>query len=66
MEIEQSTASGWKRVATLDADAAGIFTADLRTGGKGPLRAVVPSAGATSLAFSLVRPPDAIYQPFGT
>jgi hypothetical protein len=64
--VEQRTGSGWKRVATLRANGVGIFSADLRTGLKGPLRAVVSRSNATSLAFSLVRPPDATYQPFGT
>jgi hypothetical protein len=64
--VEQRTGSRWTRVATLRADAAGIFSADLRTGLKGPLRAVVTQPRATSLPFSLVRPPDATYQPFGT
>jgi hypothetical protein len=66
VEVQQRVGSGWRTVATLDANAAGVFSADLRTGRKGSLRAVVPSTGATSLAFSLVRPPDAVYQPFGT
>ena len=66
VEVEQQTGSGWKRVATLDANGVGIFSSDLHTGLKGPLRAVIPEEDVTSLAFSLVRPPDAIYQPFGT
>jgi hypothetical protein len=66
VEIEQRTGAGWKRVATLGANGVGIFSADLDTGLKGPLRAVVSRPAATSLPFSLVRPPDATYQPFGT
>ncbi len=65
VEIEQQSGSGWRNVAALDADRAGIFSAEITSNGRGPLRAVFPSANATSLAFSLVSPPDQPYQPFG-
>jgi hypothetical protein len=65
--VEQRGASGWRRVATLRADGAGIFSAQLRLTGKGPLRARASSPQTTtSLPFSLARPPDRVYQPFGT
>jgi hypothetical protein len=65
--VEQRGASGWRRVATLRADRAGIFSAELRLSGKGPLRARASSRQTTtSLPFSLATPPDRVYQPFGT
>lgn len=62
--VEQQGASGWRRVAVLQADGAGVFSAELRTAIRGSLRARVP--GATSLPFSLTSVPDRVYQPFGT
>jgi hypothetical protein len=66
--IEQRKRSGvgWRAVATLDANRAGIFQAALPADGDGDLRARVPASGAKSLPFSLQRVPDRIYQPFGT
>lgn len=64
--VEQRRASGWQRVATLKADGVGIFSAELRRTAGRSLRARAPSTGATSLPFSLTRPPDRVYQPFGT
>jgi hypothetical protein len=63
--VEQRGASGWRRLTTLAANAVGIFSAELPTRGRGPLRARIAGTG-TSLPFSLVRPPDRVYQPFGT
>jgi hypothetical protein len=62
--VEQQGSSGWRRVALLRADGAGIFTATVSTSGRGPLRARLPGTGS-SLAFSLVKTRDRIYQPFG-
>jgi hypothetical protein len=62
--VEQRDSSGWRRVGVLTANRVGIFSADLATSAPGPLRARVRSA--TSLPFSLVRPPDHVYQPFGS
>jgi hypothetical protein len=63
--VEQHNASGWRRVAVLEANAVGIFSARLRTTSRGPLRAVLSSASAKSLPFSLVNVPDRPFQPFG-
>jgi hypothetical protein len=64
--VEQYVASGWEPLVVLSADRVGIFSAELRAKGRGSLRARLPGEGATSLPFSLVRPPDRIYQPFGS
>jgi hypothetical protein len=66
IEQRRRSGSGWRHVATLDANRAGIFEAELPAGGDGDLRARVPSSGAKSLPFSLERVPDRMYQPFGT
>jgi hypothetical protein len=67
VDVEQQGASGWRRLAVLQANRVGIFSAELRSTGKGPLRAQFPSLKATSVPFSLVAPPDAnnVYHPFG-
>ena len=62
--VEQHASSGWRRIANLSANRVGIFSATLRTSNRGPLRARLGEAG--SLPFSLTRPPDRVYQPFGT
>jgi hypothetical protein len=64
--VEQHGASGWKQIAVLQANRVGIFSAKLRSTGRGPLRALFPSEQAVSLSFSLVSPPDHAYQPFGS
>ena len=63
--MEQQSGSAWRRVATLKANEAGIFSGSIASSGTGPLRAVFPPAKATSLPFSLVSPPDQPFQPFG-
>jgi hypothetical protein len=63
--VEQHGPSGWSRVGVLRANRVGIFSGELRTRAKGPLRARLPAAATTSLPFSLVEPPDHAYQPFG-
>jgi hypothetical protein len=65
VEIEQRSRSAWKRVATVRAGSSGIFTGLVRSHASGPMRAIFPAAGATSLVYSLVSPPDRVYQPFG-
>jgi hypothetical protein len=64
--VEQSGSRGWHRVALLSANGIGIFSGELRTSRRGRLRARLLGPGGTSLPFSLVRPPDHVYQPFGT
>lgn len=64
--IERRQSSGWQRVAELRADRVGVFSAELRTSTRGSLRARRPTAGASSLPFSLTRVPDRVYQPFGS
>jgi len=61
--VEQHDSSGWRRVAVLQANAVGIASATLATRGRGSLRARI--GGDASLPFSLVPPPDHVYQPFG-
>jgi hypothetical protein len=63
--VEQHGSSGWRRVASPAANRVGIFSSELRTSGGGRLRARLPGVG-TSLPFSLVAPPDRVYQPFGS
>jgi hypothetical protein len=65
VQIEQQEPSSWKRLATLQASPAGIFSGSVASSGQGPLRAVFPAAKATSLPYSLVSPPDQSFQPFG-
>jgi hypothetical protein len=63
--VEQSFSGGWRRLATLEADANGIFTA--RLGGAsstGSLRARL--GNDRSVPFSLTVPPDHFYYPFGS
>jgi hypothetical protein len=64
--VEQHLSSGWHRVAVLRPNQVGIFSAELRTTTRGSLRARLPTAGTRSLPFSLARPPDRVYQPFGS
>lgn len=64
VSVEQHASSGWRRVAVLHANAVGIVSATLTTKGRGSLRARI--GGDTSLPFSLVPPPDHVYQPFGS
>jgi hypothetical protein len=63
--IERRTRRGWRAVAGLAANKYGIFTAKLRGPRQGFLRAHLAGSGDSSLAFSLARPPDAFYNPFG-
>jgi hypothetical protein len=63
--VEQQRSSGWRRVAVLQADRFGIFSDELRTTTRGAMRARLATGGTRSLAFSLKRVPDRVFQPFG-
>ena len=65
VRVEQHVPAGWTHVATLRANAVGIFAASLEAHGRGPLRAEYPADGTSSLPFSLEVPLDHPYQPFG-
>jgi hypothetical protein len=65
VDVEQLERSAWAVVARLRPNRFGIFSAKVSAHGRGPLRARLPVAGEASLPFSLVAPPDAVYQPFG-
>ena len=66
VRVEQHRRGGWALVARLTANRVGIFSAELTTGERGPLRATFPADGASSLPFGLVSPPDHTYEPFGS
>jgi hypothetical protein len=61
--VEQRGSSGWRRLGAVRANSAGIASATLSARGRGPVRGRI--GGDASLPFSLVAPPDRIYQPFG-
>jgi hypothetical protein len=63
--VERSAGRGWKRVAVLHANRYGIFQRRLKGTFSGSLRARVTKPKEPSLAFSLTRPPDRYYWPFG-
>ena len=65
VDVEQFERSAWSVVATLHADRFGIFSAVISPRGRGLLRARLPASKEVSLPFSLVAPPDQVYQPFG-
>ena len=56
VRVEQRGASGWALVTRLRANRFGVFSATVKTGKQGPLRAVFPADGSGSLPFSLVEP----------
>lgn len=62
--VEQRSSSGWRRVGLLHANRVGIGSATLPARGRGPLRGRI--GNDASLPFSLVAPPDHVYQPFGS
>jgi hypothetical protein len=62
--VEQRSSSGWRRVGVLHANRVGIGSATLPARGRGPLRGRI--GNDASLPFSLVAPPDHVYQPFGS
>lgn len=64
--IQQSVAASWRRVAVLSADRFGVFRATVTgTTRRGPMRAVLADTNEASVPFSLVVPPDRIFNPFG-
>jgi hypothetical protein len=67
--IYQSTSGRWRQIASLPTDRYGIFDQRIRGARTGYLRAQLVSGGkaggARSLSFSLKRPPDRLYRPFG-
>jgi hypothetical protein len=64
--IEQRRATGWRRVARVRSDEDGIVEATVRRRRRGALRARVWDSGETSRAFSLTRPRERQFNPFGT
>jgi hypothetical protein len=64
--VERKSGGGWKRVTTMRANAAGIFTGTLRLSlpPSASMRARI--AGASSIAFPLRLPRDMFVNPFGS
>jgi hypothetical protein len=62
--VEQRGSSGWRRLGALHANGVGIASATLPAHGRGPVRGRIGTD--TSLPFSLVAPPEHVYQPFGS
>jgi hypothetical protein len=69
VEVDQKITGTWRRLAVFGTDGYGIFSRRLRTRMKGFLRAQLVTGGAgggtKSLPFSLHRPRDRMYPPFG-
>jgi hypothetical protein len=64
--VEQSSETGWKRVARLRTNRYGIFQRRVTATASGDkLRARLPNGSRTSVPFSLKRPPDLLVNPFG-
>jgi hypothetical protein len=63
--IEQSTGSGWDRLAVLNAGSVGIAQGMVHLAGSGPVRGRLISSGETSVPYGLINPPDHFYNPFG-
>ncbi len=64
--VQQSSASGWKELATLETNRFGIASGYVRSTLGGPLRGRLAVGGDTSIPFSLQSPPDHFYYPFGS
>lgn len=62
--VQRQVGSRWRSVATLKANRYGIVFARLPAARSGSYRGRLPT-GEASLAFSLTRPPDHYYWPFG-
>lgn len=62
--ISQNVTGRWKRLGFLTANRYGIFIGRIQGARTGYLRAQL-GGGAKSLPFSLKRPPDQLYRPFG-
>ena len=66
VSVEQSRGGKWVRLTKLRAGANGIFDRKIRRPrAGGDVRARVIETGELSAAFSLIRPPDQAFQPFG-
>jgi hypothetical protein len=64
--IEQSWRQGWRLVGRVSTDRYGVFYRTLQPRGPGLLvRARLAGSAATSVPFSLRRPPDLLVNPFG-
>lgn len=64
--VQQSSRRGWLRLASLRADASGIFQGTLGLRGSGFLvRARLADGSLSSVPFSLAKPPDLVVNPFG-
>lgn len=67
--IYQSSTGHWKQIAVLATNSYGIFNQRVKGAKTGYLRAQLltggKAAGARSLSFSLKRPPDQVFRPFG-
>ncbi|MFN2469091.1 MAG: hypothetical protein ABR521_13295 [Gaiellaceae bacterium] len=65
--VEQTFPGGWRSLGALTANENGIFSGVYpRAPGKGLLRARLILPKAVSVPFSLTRPPDRFYYPFGS
>ncbi len=64
--VQQSTATGWKELATLATNRFGIASGYVKSSFGGPLRGLGVDGGDTSVPFSLQSPPDHFYYPFGS
>ena len=66
--VEQTFRGGWKQLGTLGADRYGIFAARYppAASARDSLRARLAGTSTTSVPFSLTRPPDKYYPPFGS
>jgi Glycosyl hydrolases family 39 len=63
--VERQQGRGWKRVVQLATNRYGIFGTLLRGRSVGPLRARLANGRDMSVPFSLTKPPDRYYWPFG-
>jgi hypothetical protein len=63
--VEQRVGRRWRRLARLRSNRYGIFSKRLRTHRRGRLRARLPRKREASVPFSLTRPPDQPFYPFG-
>jgi hypothetical protein len=64
--IEQQFGRAWQRVGTVKTNAFGIFRKSYLSTGEGQLRArLIGPPGDVSQPFSLEKPPDEFYRPFG-
>ena len=65
--VEQTFPGGWRTLGALQANANGIFSSAFPSAAEtGLLRARLDRPKAISVPFSLTRPPDRFYYPFGS